>query len=197
MPNTPQLEQPADGTIGINPKVELKWNAVSTAVTYILQVSTLTNFTDMVINKEDIEESNFVVELLPEKIYHWRVCAVNEGGKSPFSDVWTFSTSSTAVTNHNKELPSSFGFLPAYPNPFNSTVTFIYQLPKLAEIELVIYNTVGHRVRTLAADIGQPGYHTINWNGIDSDGNQAPSGMYLCCLNTNNKTFFQKILLVR
>ena len=139
-PDTPELVAPANSATAVPEFSQYQWHKLVHTVTYNLQVSTLTNFTDMVINKEDIEESNFVVELLPEKIYHWRVCAVNEGGKSPFSDVWTFSTSSTAVTNHNKELPSSFGFLPAYPNPFNSTVTFVYQLPKLAEIELVIYN---------------------------------------------------------
>ncbi len=75
------------------------------------------------------------------------------------------------ATKHDK---LSFG---AYPNPFNPQTTFYVSLPKPASVEIVIYNILGQRIRTLFLD-GVPGGNTIVWDGRDSFGRMVSSGVY-------------------
>lgn len=69
----------------------------------------------------------------------------------------------------------------SFPNPFNPSTTISYQLVEDASVTLEIFDVVGRRVATLLNDQRSAGYHSVTWQGKDSDGKQLSSGVYLYC----------------
>jgi hypothetical protein len=79
-PPAPTLKSPASGSTASNLTPRLEWNASSGAVSYGLQVSTSSGFTNLVMNESGITQLFYDI---PEGIlkwnttYYWRVNAVN------------------------------------------------------------------------------------------------------------------------
>ena len=65
------------------------------------------------------------------------------------------------------------------PNPFNPATNVSFDLPAAATVELAVYDTRGHRVRTLMAGGLEAGHHTTRWDGLDQAGRPQPGGLYL------------------
>ncbi len=80
--------------------------------------------------------------------------------------------------------PQQFALHQNYPNPFNSSTVISFQLPQQCHIELNIYNTLGQRVRQLAAIDKQAGSYYITWNATNDNGYQVPTGIYVVELKT-------------
>ncbi len=102
----------------------------------------------------------------------------------------------TAVAAETEELPSSFG-VTAYPNPFNSSVSIVFDLPSSDEIELGVYNLAGQKVATLGRDTREAGTYTLKWNGRDDHGRELASGVYLYRLSAGERVETRKLLLLR
>ena len=75
-------------------------------------------------------------------------------------------------------LPDRFSLLQNNPNPFNPETTIGYNLPREAEVSLLIYDLQGHEVRCLVQGTESAGHHTVQWNGRDGNGQTVASGMY-------------------
>ena len=87
---------------------------------------------------------------------------------------------------------------PNYPNPFNPTTTIEFAVHASgARVELGIYNIAGELVRTLAAGEVPGGRHTVVWNGLDDEGRQVSSGVYLVRLESNGNTETRKVALLK
>ena len=85
-----------------------------------------------------------------------------------------------------------------YPNPFNPSTTIKYGLKADADVELVVYNIKGQRVKSLVNEHQTAGYKTALWNGKD-DNNQAVSGgIYFYKFRADGKhTSTKKMLLLK
>ena len=105
----------------------------------------------------------------------------------------------TAIYDDNNPAASNlvkeFTLANNYPNPFNPVTTIRFTTPRSANVSLVIYNSLGQRVRTLVDNTVQPGSHLIQWNGKNDNGIQMPSGIYFYVLTTN-KTRIAKIMMM-
>jgi len=75
-------------------------------------------------------------------------------------------------------IPERLKLFPAYPNPFNPTITIPYAIPKNGLVKISIYNIVGQKVITLVDQIQEEGVHYIVWNGINENGRAASTGIY-------------------
>jgi hypothetical protein len=69
--------------------------------------------------------------------------------------------------------PVSFQLDPAYPNPFNPSVTIPFTIDQHASVKLTIYNSLGQKVATLLENEYAAGSYKHQWNP-----NQIASGMY-------------------
>jgi len=79
--------------------------------------------------------------------------------------------------------------LTIYPNPSGSQFTFEFLLPQQSTVKMVVVNSLGQVVETLADGILTEGIHQIFWNA----GN-LPSGMYACCLQIGDRLVSGRIL---
>ncbi|MFH1228674.1 MAG: DUF2341 domain-containing protein [Planctomycetota bacterium] len=93
-PATPAPASPADNAAGIQTTVTLYWNAISTAVSYNLQVAPDAGFaTNLIVNLNGISSTSTQVSALSgETSYWWRVSAANPGGVSAWSGGRKFTT---------------------------------------------------------------------------------------------------------
>jgi hypothetical protein len=78
-----------------------------------------------------------------------------------------------------REIPTSFAIQNNYPNPFNPTTTIKYQIPENAHVRLVVYNTLGQRVRTIVDQPQEAGYYSVEWDGRNNYGESVSSGIYV------------------
>jgi subtilisin family serine protease len=76
-------------------------------------------------------------------------------------------------------LPEEYGLTANYPNPFNPSTAIKFQLPEQSRVSLVIYDMMGREVCRLVDGVVPPGYHEAFWDGRNSNGNPAASGVYV------------------
>jgi len=84
-----------------------------------------------------------------------------------------------------------------YPNPFNPTTHIEYNLPANAHVDIVIYDIVGRRVKTLYSGLGFSGRRTISWNATNDHGNRVASGVYLYRMKSGDFVRTRKMILLR
>ncbi|MFH0952601.1 MAG: C39 family peptidase [Patescibacteria group bacterium] len=89
------------------------------------------------------------------------------------------------------------GIKSVYPNPFNPQTTISFQLSAAGEVDLVVYNAAGQRVRTLAAGPFPAGNHSLVWSGIDETGSTVASGVYFARLSADNIVSTRKMVLLK
>ena len=92
--------------------------------------------------------------------------------------------------------PQVFALEQNYPNPFNPATTISFQVPESAEgrIVLVVYDMLGRQVRSLMDKQAEPGYYSIQWDGLDDEGKIASSGVYLYRLKAGEFTATKKMI---
>ena len=73
---------------------------------------------------------------------------------------------------------SDFKLNQNYPNPFNPTTTIQYQLPKISDVKITIYNIFGEKIREWNVTTQNAGVHSIVWNGTNDNNKTVCSGTY-------------------
>ncbi len=150
----------------------------------------------------------------------WYITSVSRGWSgtcSPSMEGYEFSPDYISFTNVDEDLieqdflaqsllgindvldnlPTTFTVLPAHPNPFNPTTTITYGLENNSKVEIRIYDISGKLITTLLNTEQTQGWHSIEWNGTDSNLNQVPAGIYLSRITSDNTTKTAKLLLLR
>lgn len=93
-PDKPVLVSPTNlATVALN--FSFQWENLTTASSYTLQVSTNSNFSNLVVNTSGISgnsHSALSYGLSGEQTYYWRVAGVNPGGQGEFSNPFSFTT---------------------------------------------------------------------------------------------------------
>ncbi len=92
--------------------------------------------------------------------------------------------------------PDQFLLQPAYPNPFNNSVTIPFANMTQEWISFGIYNLLGEEVWN-NNDYWPVGYHSLQWDGRDADRQDLPSGVYFIRMDYTSGYFNQKILLLK
>ncbi|MCD4828270.1 MAG: hypothetical protein K8R90_02415 [Candidatus Cloacimonetes bacterium] len=85
-------------------------------------------------------------------------------------------------------VPRHTALLQNVPNPFNPVTQIRFALHEPSRVQVTIYNVKGQRVRFLADDHWDTGYHEITWNGRDDNTRPVASGIYFCMLQARGET---------
>ncbi|MDO9548186.1 MAG: phosphodiester glycosidase family protein [Candidatus Marinimicrobia bacterium] len=90
------------------------------------------------------------------------------------------------------QLPKSFGLSQNYPNPFNSITTIEFQIPKMNDVCVKIYNILGEEISELIHKSLQPGRYSLSF-----DGSHLASGVYIYQITYDAHCESRKMMLLK
>ena len=99
--------------------------------------------------------------------------------------------------NNTLNYPDEYILIQNYPNPFNPNTKIDFFIPKKNNININIYSIKGDKVKNLFTGDIKTGYHSINWDGKNDNGNELPSGVYFLKLNYDNKFISRKLIKIK
>ena len=106
-----------------------------------------------------------------------------------------FVPDTVTSVNDKVNLPGSFYLYGNYPNPFNPSTTISFFIPANDNVEIIIYDILGIKVKSLLNERLNSGAHNISWNGKNDYGNQLTSGIYLYRIKYKDKLQTGKLVL--
>ncbi len=125
--------------------------------------------------------------VVPGATYLYRLADVDYSGKV----VWHKEVK-VKVEAQTAQMPVKFGLQPAYPNPFNPSVTIPYGLAEDGNMSLKVYNLRGELVNVLMNAYALKGTYSYNWQPRN-----LSAGIYLVRLKSGNHTSMQKVVFVK
>ncbi len=147
-----------------------------------------------------VEHGNSVID---SYVFGLQTTDVSEGRSTDGGLPWVFFAAPTPGAENIfdpaavNDTPTASGIRFCYPNPFNPSVTIEYSLASKRRASLAIYDLRGRVVRSLVSGVLQPGRHTARWDGLGSDGDVLPSGVYFARLSHDGFAQTQKLLLLK
>jgi glycosidase len=94
-------------------------------------------------------------------------------------------------------LPKQFQVYPNYPNPFNSLTTFEYDLEKISDVTIKIFDLLGREIYTKQIGSQAPGKYRFVWNGIDKNSREVHSGIYFVIVQRGGNRQILKVTLLK
>ena len=116
---------------------------------------------------------------------------VGTSASAGYSEASGFLAGGIIVSGVSEEvsqaIPGEFKLFQNYPNPFNPETFIGYQLPKPADVELVIYDLNGREVWKMVQKNKPAGCYQTQWDGRDALGQMVGSGVYLYRIEMREK----------
>ncbi|RPI61315.1 MAG: T9SS C-terminal target domain-containing protein, partial [Ignavibacteriales bacterium] len=134
--------------------------------------------------------------------FYYRIQAKDKGIIPHFSykpDSGFYKIVYTSLTDLDDELnsiPSEYKLEQNYPNPFNPITVISYQLPKVGNVTLKVFDVLGKEVATLVNEFRSAGSYEVEFNPESSIKNPA-SGIYFYQLKAGEFVETKKMLLLK
>tara|TARA_B100000674_G_scaffold389059_1_gene332731 strand:+ start:3181 stop:6027 length:2847 start_codon:yes stop_codon:yes gene_type:complete len=96
------------------------------------------------------------------------------------------------LNNEDDMMPTIFEVSNAYPNPFNPSTTIDVSIPEAGLLNIGVYNLKGQLMSTLVNKNVYPGSYSLSW-----DASNLTSGLYIFSVSYGDKTYNQKVTLVK
>jgi hypothetical protein len=136
-------------------------------------------------------EREMVVNLSEQESYQFTTSSKNR----------VFKIYATQDVNFSpRVIPQTFRLLQNYPNPFNPDTKIKFGVPASAEgkkISLKVYNILGQEIATLFDGTMTPGYHEIEWNGLNSLHKRVATGIYFYRLISGDFNQVRKMIMLK
>jgi FG-GAP-like repeat/FlgD Ig-like domain len=100
----------------------------------------------------------------------------------------------------NGLIPERLDLQQNYPNPFNPSTRIHFSVPREQSgqnINLVVFNQLGQRVKTLFNSAVAEGNYSLVWNGTNDQNQAVASGMYIYLLHVGNNSIIKRMILIR
>ena len=126
--------------------------------------------------------------------YWYKIEDVSINGQSGLhGPVTAFTDASSSLTKESLLPPDDFQLAQNYPNPFNPSTNIKYQLPKQANVRIVVFNALGQKVRTLVNERQEAGQYSVTFNASG-----LSSGIYFYRLTVGSQiSQIHKMVLLR
>jgi len=105
------------------------------------------------------------------------------------------------ITSISTNTPRVFKLYPNFPNPFNPSTQLQFDIPALKgnviDASLVIYNSLGQKIRELYSGQLIGGRYQTQWDGQTEAGTRAPSGIYFAVFRAGSYQQTIKLMLMK
>jgi hypothetical protein len=188
---------PWNGSGGLFLTVTLQWKKAVGVISYRLQVSKDTSFSNPVIDEHRLTDTMKIIgPLEPITIYYWRVGTLSDNGKEYWSSAFLFET-------YNPLGPSRtmFTLNQNFPNPFHSTTKIKYSIKTIGQdssyyygwpVQIKVYDILGKEVLTLVDGEKSAGSYEVNF-----DGSNLSAGIYFYKLQCVSLVEVKKIIILK
>lgn len=124
---------------------------------------------------------------VPDSGYYYRVTAWQEDLESEGSNIVRIIYEPTDVGSQSDNIiPAPAELFQNFPNPFNSQTALFFTLKRQGHTTITVVNLLGQEIAILQSGILPAGLHRVIWDGKNSSGKEAPSGIYFCRLTTSS-----------
>lgn len=82
-------------------------------------------------------------------------------------------------------------------NSFTNGPSISYQLPVSCNVQIVVYDPLGRKVKMLADGLQTSGTHTLTWDGCDDAGERLSSGVYFMRLDAGVLSRTARLVIIR
>lgn len=114
-------------------------------------------------------------------------------GSPVAADTISFTVTCTGIS----ALPSSVFSISSSPNPFISVASISFELEQYGFASVEIFDVSGRTVKSLVDEELSSGRHTFQWSGIDNNGEEVPSGIYYCRIQSQGAVETACLCLLR
>lgn len=103
------------------------------------------------------------------------------------------SNTTIGINDPIVNIPKDYVLYQNYPNPFNSTSKLKFEISKLSDVMIVVYDITGRKIRTLVNESLKPGVYEKTF-----DGSKLSSGIYFYSLIVDGKSIaVKKMVMVK
>jgi hypothetical protein len=191
VPSAPELISPANGVVGLSPTITFLWNAVSTATSYRIKISSDSLF-NTIVKDSIITSDSLTLTGFTNAQYYWKVASINSGGTGIFSSVWKFTVNPNGIIGIASDIPKEFKLHNNYPNPFNPITKIKFEVPKNSIVKISIYDITGREMRILVNSNYIPGTYEVIF-----DASTLSSGIYFYRMQTNSFNSVKRMVLIK
>ncbi len=112
-------------------------------------------------------------------------------------DVFSGRITPTGVSDGNRSIPDKFRLASPYPNPFNSSMAVSFFSAEESPVTLEIVDILGRKQATIFEGVCGTGLSRYTWDGTDTAGKPAASGVYFIRLSGPDRSLTKKAVLLR
>jgi photosystem II stability/assembly factor-like uncharacterized protein len=98
----------------------------------------------------------------------------------------------TGLVPVGNEIPNEYKLYQNYPNPFNPATNIKYQISKLSDVRLTVFDILGREIINLVNEVLKPGTYEVQWGASN-----YPSGVFFYKLFAGDFVETKKMVLVK
>jgi flagellar hook assembly protein FlgD len=84
-----------------------------------------------------------------------------------------------------------------YPNPFNPSTKIDIQTVTQSNLNVSVFDAKGRLVNTLINKNKAPGFYSLKWDGVNSNGRNVPTGIYFIQVKSGENIDTQKVAFIK
>jgi hypothetical protein len=120
-------------------------------------------------------------------------------GYSSTNQAWVYKKTFNELTINEKKnlIIENIKVEQNYPNPFNSSTIINYTLVKDKNLDIIIYDIEGKKIKSNLNIKKSSGNHFFKWDGKNENGDLVPTGIYFISLVVADQTKQIKMFLIK
>ncbi len=196
-PGGPTAVQDLQGEV-VAGEVSLTWAAVEGAVSYVVYRAAEEHFVaaPQLACAIVAAPQTAYQETIPEGDWYYLIGAIDADGRAGgFSQRFVAAGGQSAVGD--PAVPQALAIATVAPNPFNPRTTIHFDLPRAGAVVLQVFDMRGRMVVTLVDGDLPAGRHSVVWQGDDSSGRRAATGVYALRLQDGQEIRTVKAVLAK
>ena len=120
---------------------------------------------------------------------------LTQSNQTQWASIWKIEAYGTSIEPNNNlssPIPNKLELSQNYPNPFNPSTKIDYSVPQASNVQLIIYDILGNKVKELVNGFKNPGNYTVVLNASN-----LTSGIYFYRLQAGNFAETKKMILLK